>query len=419
MSAATVLAGVAAGAAGGALTLMLHLVQHLAFGYTEDTFLTGVEQASSPRRVVALVIGGAVAGGGWWLLRRYTRPVIQVEAALRSPTRRLEIPTTTLDAVLQVTVVGLGASLGREGAPRQVGGALAEWLSRRLGLTPEQRRTLIGCGAGAGLAAVYNVPLGGAVFAAEVLLRSARPRIVVPALITSAVATVVAWTVLPDRATYSVPHYPLTVSLLVWALVAGPFFTAAGALFVRLTDLAAHAATGRLLALAPVPIFTALGALAIAYPQLLGNGKGPAQLAFTGGLGLATLGVLAALKPVATAAMLLSGARGGRLTPALATGALLGALLGGAWTHLWHGTDVGAFALAGAAAVLAVTLRAPLCAIVLTWEFTHAPLPLLVPMTLTVAAALATRSVVAQGLAGRTATGRRVKAGWWEHRADL
>lgn len=397
MSAATVLAGVAAGAAGGALTLMLHLVQHLAFGYTEDTFLTGVERASSSTRVVVLALGGVVAGVGWWLLRRYTRPVTQVEDALRSPATTLRIPTTTLDAVLQMTIVGLGASLGREGAPRQVGGALAEWLSSRFGLTPEQRRTLIGCGAGAGLAAVYNVPLGGAVFAGEVLLRSARPRVIVPALATSVVATVVAWSVLPDRATYSVPHYPLTVSLLVWALLTGPLFAAAGALFVRLTDLAtAHAATGRLLVLAPLPIFAALGALAIVYPQLLGNGKGPAQLALTGGLGLATLAVLGALKPLATAAMLLSGARGGRLTPALATGALLGALLGGAWTHLWHGTDLGAFALAGAAAVLAVTLRAPICAIVLTWEFTHAPRPLLVPITLAVAAALATRPAMAR-----------------------
>lgn len=370
---AVALAGFAAGAAGAALTLLLHLVQHVAFGYTEDTFLVGVESASSLRRVVALAVGGGVTGVGWWILRRFTRPVVQVEDSLTDPdSPPLRLPTVTTDAVLQLTIVGLGAAVGREGAPRQVGGALAAWFGRHLGLTRDQQRILIACGAGAGLAAVYNVPLGGAVFAAEVLLRSATPRVVLTAVATSMIATATAWTVLPDQATYLVAHFPLTASLLVWAIIAGPLFGLTGALFVRGTNLAAeHIPHGWHLPVATVPVFTALGALAIAYPQLLGNGKGPAQLAFTGGLSFTTLGVLAVLKPLATTAILATGATGGRLTPAFATGALAGGFLGHAWSTLWPGTSSGVFAIVGAASVLAVMLRAPLCAIVLTIEFTH------------------------------------------------
>jgi len=95
------------------------------------------------------------------------------------------------------------------------------------------------------------------------------------------------------------------------------------------------------------------------------------------------------LKPLATALCLRSGATGGLLTPALATGALLGAATGGLWTHIWPGTPLGAYALIGAAAVLATTQRAPLTAIVLVLvlEFTHTGLTLLVPMMIATAAA--------------------------------
>lgn len=129
-------------------------------------------------------------------------------------------------------------------------------------------------------------------------------------------------------------------------------------------------------------MFTAVGGLAVAFPQLLGNGKGLAQVAFDGVLSLPVLLAVLVLKPVATAACLSSGAAGGLLTPSVATGAVLGALTGRLWSGLWPGTPVEVFALIAAAAVLAVTQRAPLCAIVLMLEFTHSGLALLVPMVL-------------------------------------
>ena len=94
-------------------------------------------------------------------------------------------------------VVALGASLGREAAPQLAGGAVASRLCERLGIPRWQRRLLVACGAGAGMAAVYNVPLGGALFALEVLLGTVTLPLVLPALATSAIATAVAWIALP------------------------------------------------------------------------------------------------------------------------------------------------------------------------------------------------------------------------------
>ena len=383
--------GVAAGVGGVLLTLLLHLVQHLAFGYTENTFLVGVQRASGLRRVLAMAVGGALVGLGWWALRSRAAPVVPIDRALEEPSTRLPLRTSVADAALQILGVGCGASLGREGAPRLLGAAAAGWLSTRAGLDPATRRTLIACGAGAGLAAVYNVPVSGALFALEALLVSFAARHAVPALISSAVAVGVALPVLSSRPTYQLGSLALSPSLVVWSVLIGPFAAlAASALVAGAGKARALSPTGWRLPLATIAIFTAVGALSIAFPQVLGNGKGPAQLAFDGGLGLALAGSLLVLKPLATVACLASGATGGLLTPAFATGAALGALTGGAWNLLWPGGSVAAFALVAATAVLSVSLRAPFCAIALALELTHSGLELTLPVVLAVGGALLT-----------------------------
>jgi len=387
MLAVIVLTGLGAGLGGAALTLLLHLVQHLAFGYTEDTFLTGVDRASPARRVSVMGIGGLLVGLGWWALRHH-RDTLTVTDALRADAPRMPLPTTLADSALQILAVAFGASLGREGAPRQLGAATGAWLAARAGLNATQQRTILACGAGAGLAAVYNVPLGGALFT---LLASTARTHIIAAVLTSAIATAIAWPMLSDRPTYQVDSFHLTAPVLIWSVLLGPLAGVVSALFNQLTTAArTHTPRGWRLPVATTVLFAAVGALAIPFPQLLGNGKGPAQLAFNGALGLPLFAALILLKSLATALCLRSGATGGLLTPALATGALLGAATGGLWSSLWPGTPLGAYALIGAAAVLATTQRAPLTAIVLVLEFTHTGLTLLVPILIAVGAATLT-----------------------------
>lgn len=368
---ATVLTGVAAGVLGAALTLLLHAVQHLAFGYTENTFLVGVEKASPVRRVVAMAVGGVVVGVGWWLHRRRVDiEQVSVTRAVRDRDPRMPVRATVWDAVLQIVAVGAGASLGREGAPRQAGAAVGGWLAATFRLDAARRRTVLAAGAGAGLAAVYNVPLGGALFTAEVLLRSLAPRHLIPAAVTSAVATAVAWPALSTHATYPTTRLHLHLPVVAWAVLVGPICGVVGVGFVRLMSRArTHAPIGARLVVS-IPLgFAAVGALAVVRPELLGNGKGPAQLAFTASMTVALGAALAALKPLATALCLRAGAIGGLLTPSVATGAALGIVTGAVWNVLWPGSTPAEYAVVAAAALLAATQRAPLTAAVLVIEF--------------------------------------------------
>lgn len=383
--------GVAAGVAGVLLTLLLHLVQHLAFGYTEDTFLVGVQRASGQRRLTAMAVGGALVGSLWWALRRWATPVAPVDRALGDPLVQMPLRVSAADAGLQILGVGCGASLGREGAPRLLGAAVAAWLAAKAGLDDGARRTLIACGAGAGLAAVYNVPISGALFTLEALLVSFAARQALPALLSAAVASGVALPVLSGRPTYRLPPLPLSPSLVVWSVLIGPFAAIVGWVLVTGARRArAQAPSGWRLPVATTVVFTAVGALSIGFPELLGNGKGLAQLTFDGSVGVALAAALVVLKPLATVCCLAGGATGGLLTPAFACGALLGALAGGGWSLLWPGTPPAAFALVAATAVLGVTLRAPFCAIALALELTHSGLALALPLAFAVGGALLT-----------------------------
>ena len=172
---ATVLVGIASGIGGMLSALLLKFIQHLAYGYSpfefvsNETFLQGVSDSSPLRRVLVLSICGLVAGFGWYTLFRYGQPLVGVTKALKN-TIPLPPLSTFIHAFLQLITIALGSPLGREAAPREIGAVLAQWLSDKAGLSRQDTQIMLACGAGAGFAAVYNVPLGGAIFTLEVLL---------------------------------------------------------------------------------------------------------------------------------------------------------------------------------------------------------------------------------------------------------
>jgi H+/Cl- antiporter ClcA len=376
--------GVAAGLGGAALIELLRLVQHVAWSYHSGDFLDGVQRTSAGRRVLVLAIGGVVAGVGALGLARLGGGG-EVSEAIWLRSARLPLWASLARAVHSIVIVGLGASLGREAAPQQTGAAVASALSDWARLPDWQRRLLVACGAGAGMAAVYNVPLGGALFALEVLLGTLTLPLVLPALATSLIATAVSWVALPTQPTYDIPTYGVKGSQLVWALIVGPIAGLAAVLYIRLIARAqALRPAGWLRLFVPIVVFTALGGVAIAYPQVLGNGKNVVQLALVGQLGVVLLAVLLVLKPLATAACLGSGAPGGLFTPTLAFGVLLGGLLGQGWSEIWPGAPLGSYAIIGGAAVLGAAMQGPLAAVVLLLELTHHGDALMVPVLLAV-----------------------------------
>ena len=270
----TILTGLGAGLGGMSLALLLHAIQHLAYGYSlnaiigQESFLQGVSAASPQRRVLVLAICGFIAATGWWRVHGRCRPLVSISKALKADDPRMPLLSTTAHALLQIITVALGSPLGREVAPREIGAMLAGWLSHYAGLTRAESRLMVACGAGAGLAAVYNVPLGGALFVLEVLIGSFSLPVVIPALATSVIAALVAWIGLGDEAQYNVLHFNISSSLVVWSIVTGPIFGFAAYWFARSTAAArAHAPRDQRLWPWCLGVFLLIGVCAIPFPH--------------------------------------------------------------------------------------------------------------------------------------------------------
>lgn len=376
---AILIIGLLAGVAGAATTLLLHGVEHLTYHYSFGTLLTGVGGSSPVRRALGPMIGGALAGFGWWLLRRRTE-VPPLSAAISSPRPLPRVPLS-VDAALQVLLVGSGASLGREGAPRQLAAAMGDFGTTRLSLTARDREILLACAAGAGLGAVYSVPLGGALFTVRILLTTWHPRAVGAALITSSLAVAVASPVTHLEHALTWPEPRLSYLFVFLALALSPLAAAIGLAFNRLMADARPRVQLRSWELIPSVAVAGLltGLCSIWWPALPGNGRSILTVSVDSGLTLGAAAVILLLKPLLTALFLRSGAVGGLLTPALATGAATGSVVALALNQ-WAGTDlsVSAMSLTCAAGVLAITQRAPAFAALFVWELAHPPYWLLI-----------------------------------------
>ena len=383
---AVILTGAGTGIAAAALTRLLQAVQHLAWHGSPTDILEAAQHAGAWRHVLVLLGAGLVTGAGQILLKRLSSANgIDTTAAIWFYAGRMPAWRTLGSAVLSVLIVGMGASLGREGAPKQAGAVFANFFSDKERLSDEQRRLLVACGSGAGLAAAYGVPLGGALFSLEVMRGKLALRYVLPALFASLIATAVSWVVLPNVVTYVIPAYSSSASVLVWALLIGPIAGVVAVGWVRLVTWAdRHRPQGGRRLTAPVAGLGLLGVVSIWFPQILGNGKDISQLAFADQVAPLLLLTLLVLKPAATLLCMRTGAPGGLFTPSLTLGALLGAVLGHAWSWIWPGVPPGLFAVIGAGAVLAAATQGPISTIVLIMEMTGRYRSFLLPLLLAV-----------------------------------
>lgn len=372
---AVLVSGVLAGVAAALLTLLLHGVQHLAYGFHASTFVIGVEQSSALRRVLAPTIGATVIGVAWMWLRRV--PLPGVREAIGHHPRTMPLGRTLLDACLQIGVVGSGMSIGREGAPRQAAAVLGSATANALVLPLAQRRVLIASAAGAGLAAVYNVPLSGALFTIEVLAIGYRRHRALIALAVSVIAVYAARPVVTGAPTYEYPSgHDVPASVWLWAVVAIPLSALVGRGFtamMRRSHARAPGPTWRM------PVMMGLGGLglgmlSVGLYAVTGNGKGILQLTMIGGGSLLMYAWLVLAKPAATAMAVGTGVTGGLLTPSLATGAALGATAALLGRAAGLSLPLAAFGLVAAVGVLAVTQNAPWFAAVIGWELARPPL---------------------------------------------
>jgi chloride channel protein, CIC family len=380
-----IVVGLMAGLWASLLVGILRLVEQISYGGHEHTLLSAVEGAPGWRRVAVLIVAAVIVTLGLRVLGRRSTGGTEVTEAIWMGRGKLDLVQSLARGLLSIVTVGMGVSLGREAAPQLAGAAFGSRLSEWGDFPVWQRRLLVAAGAGAGFAAIYNVPLGGTLLAMEVMLGTLALALVLPALLCSATATAVAWIFLGHSPIYHVTADHFHASQLGFAIAIGPVIGLVATGWTRLIGYANRmrpTGTGRWFA--PLGAFLLLGLLSLQYPQLLGNGRGIVQLAIVGSVSLGLLLVLLVLKPLVTAACVASGSPGGLFTPTLAVGVLLTGVGGEIWNHFWPGSSPGSYALIGGAAFLAAAMQGPLTGAVLALELTNHFSPLMVPMLIAV-----------------------------------
>lgn len=441
LAATTIILGVIIGAGAGLLTLLLYGVEHVMLGYVEGSELPGPFGVPAVRRAISVTIGLAVAGVIWYFLRNKTTKVPSVKKAVAG--ERMPVWQTLVHVVLQIGIVGSGASIGREVAPRELGAMLAQRfcdLFHIEGADGIDRRMVVAVAAGAGLGGVYNAPLAGMFFAVEILLVDVTLEKVAFGLGMSAIAAFVAASIKGHHTFYdiTVMQPQSTPTLMLFAVLCGAACGVAGAWFRKSSQWAESHQSHDKHILWQMPLAGLVtGLAAIVVPQVMGNGRAAAQLGFstfvpegsaaagasqsassaaaspwnllTGGGNVSgsastavnagfqlsqsniamLLGVLALTfiaKALVTLMTIRSGASGGVLQPGIALGSTLGAMLGLIWILLFPADSVTACALIGAAALLSASQQAPLMAMCLVMELTEAPSVFFMPVGLAVAA---------------------------------
>ena len=379
---ATVALGIGTGLVGIACHYLLEGVQRLAFGQNRSDLLQQFQEAGALRRFLVLSVRGVLAASFWYVLQsRHKILSIRRQIDLvgeRDPASLAHI----LHASMQVAIVGAGASVGKEGAPREVGALLAGHLGKAFSLAIKERRVLIACGAGAGLAAVYQVPFASSLFVFETLGLAYHWKNVLLVLSSTYVATWVAQTIVGHGAIYHMSLVYWSASSFFQAVLVALLVTPLALAFRFLANRASRKRRKDWTILWALPLaFMVLAGIVLFYPIFMGNGQVLAQ-ALLSGQPFSNLVLTLAMKGFLVYLLLRNGAYGGTLTPSFALGIGSGYLATLLLTVVGIHLDPALGMLLGATVFLGTTLRAPLTAIALSLGFTGQSWALILPLAL-------------------------------------
>jgi CIC family chloride channel protein len=382
----------------------------------------GLEHLSPLLVVLVPALGGALVGR---LLRdkpeTHGHGVPEVVSAVEHE-GRLPARDGLLKLLASAVTIGTGGSAGREGPIVYGGAAFGSEVGRTLGFTRRELSILMASGAGAGIAASFNAPIAGAIFAMEILLREFQLRVFSPIILASVTATMVGRGVMGSAAMLERVAYTMVSG---WEVV---FYALLGLLcgyvayaFIQalhgMEDFFQGRRPGRLSAFLgrqPLPLRAALGGLlvgllALAHPVVWGTGHELANDALVRGLSLALLASGCVLKLTATALTLGSGGSGGTFFPVTVIGAMAGGAFGEVLAMLLPGVSApsGAYAMVGMGGAVAAMTRGPLTGMMMVYELSGnyaIILPLMVTCTLASALchALVERRAARLGEAGLT-----------------
>jgi CIC family chloride channel protein len=375
-----VLLGIVVGVVGGygavGFRYLINFIQSIAYGSSAE-LLDVIGSIPWYLRIAIPAIGGLIVGPIVYFMAREAKghgvPEVMYAVALKQGIIRKRI--VFIKAFVSAVCIGTGGSVGREGPIVQIGSAVGSALGQLFNVSANRIRTMVGCGAAAGIAATFNAPIAGSIFALEIILGEFEITSFSPIIISAVSATAISRHYLGDVPAFILPEYilhsPLEFPLyavlgFVCALVAVGF-----TLFLYRTEDAwdaikfpeyLKAVLGGLM----------MGTMGLVFPQVLGVGYGAIDLALMVKLSWWFMGLLVLFKILATSITIGSGGSGGIFAPSL----FLGSMAGGAFGSIAHyffpsvAASAGAYAVVGMGAVVAATTHGPLQAILIIFEMT-------------------------------------------------
>ncbi len=382
-----------AGALGAVLfRLLIRMVQGVAFEGSEGFFAVFEEgiaaETNDPLdaaralswywKVAIPAAGGLLVGPLIYFFAREARghgiPEVMKAVAIRGGVIRARI--VGVKALASAISIGTGGSVGREGPIVQIGSAFGSSVGQRLRLNAAGIRTLVGCGAAAGISATFNAPIAGAIFAAEIIVGDFAVTQFTPIVISSVVASVVTRYAIGNHPAFVVPDYEIVSPFeLAPYMVAGVVAGLVAVAFIRTLSLFedlfshvplpewSHAALGGAL----------VGTIAIWLPNVYGVGYTTISGALAGQLTAGLMAILVVAKILATSITIGSGGSGGVFAPSLFLGAMAGGVVGVGVEQYFPGATAssGAYALVTMGAVVAAATHAPVSAIIIIFELTQ------------------------------------------------
>jgi len=381
------LVGLAGGFGAIGFRMLIDLVQSLAYGGKGD-LLELVLATPWYMKLIVPAAGGLVVGPLVYFFAREAKghgvPEVMEAVAIRKGVIRKRI--VFLKTIASAVSIGVGGSVGREGPIVQIGSAIGSTLGQILKISAERIRILVGCGAAAGIAATFNAPIAGSMFALEIILGDFGVAAFSPIVISSVAATAVSRHFLGDSPAIPVPHYefvsawefPIYAVLGLFCAFVAVSFTKT---LYRAEDLFDQFTFPQYLKAVPGGLM--IGFLALFFPHIMGVGYPAISQALAEQLPWYFLFLLVICKIVATSITIGSGFSGGIFAPSLFIGAMAGGFFGAVAHGLFPNVTAssGVYSIVGMGAVVAGTTHGPLSAILILFEMTgdyRSILPLMV-----------------------------------------
>ena len=375
---AAIIIGVLAGFAAIGIRLLIREISNLSFS-GDGTLLENI--MSTPWYWVLIIptIGGLIVGPIIYFFAPEAKghgvPEVMQAILLKGGSIRPRV--AIIKAIASSVTIGTGGSVGREGPIIQIGSSLGSMVGQFLRVPSKRLKTLVGCGAAAGIAAAFNAPIAGALFAVEIILMDFAIAQFSPIVIASVMATVVSHSFEGKFAAFIVPQYELVAPQEIgFYFVLGALAGLASFAFIKALYYSESIWDNKIKI--PEYIKPAIGGLqigliALVFPQIMGVGYDTINQALYGNMFWYFALALVFVKILATSLTLGSGGSGGIFAPSLFMGAMLGFFFGYVVNQFFPDVTAspGAYALVAMGGLVAGTTRAPITAIIIVFELTN------------------------------------------------